>query len=183
MKMNMDLSRWKKHFKGKNRLLILVLVGLILLVISIPTEKKETDAENTEEVYEDDADYARQMENRLERILDETEGVGNVSVMITLKSSGESIVEKDASGSVSSSAGESDTQNQTDSSETTVFEEQSDGTQTPYVSKKVTPEIDGVIIVADGGDDPVVIENITGAVKALFDVDMHKIKVMKRKSS
>ena len=183
MKTNMDLSKWKEHFKGKNSLLILVLVGLILLVISIPTEKKGTATEKTEAVYENDSDYARQMENKLEKILDETEGVGNVSVMITLKSSGENVVEKDASGSVSSSAGESDTQNQTDSSETTVYEEQSDGTQTPYVTEKVTPEIDGVIIVADGGDDPVVLENITDAVKALFDVDMHKIKVMKRKSS
>lgn len=183
MKKNMDLSNWKKHFKGKNSLLILVLVGLLLIVISIPSKKKEDNIEETEETYEDGGDYARQMESKLEKILDKTEGVGNVSVMITLKSSEENVVEKDASGSVSSSTGENDMQNQTDSSETTVFEEQEDGTQTPYVSKKVTPEIDGVIVVADGGDDPVVIENITGAVKALFDVDMHKIKVMKRKSS
>ncbi len=183
MKKNMDLNNWKKHFKGKNSLLILVLVGLILIVISIPSERKEDRTEEPEETYEED-DYAKQMERRLEKILDKTEGVGNVSVMITLESSEETVVEKDASGSVSSSSdGGNGTQNQTDSSETTVFEEQSDGTQTPYVSKKFAPEIDGVIVVADGGDDPVVIENITGAVKALFDVDMHKIKVMKRKSS
>lgn len=178
----MDLSRWKKCFKGKNNLLILLLVGLILIVISIPTGKKE-ETENTETVVSKEEDYAGQMERRLENILDKTEGVGNVSVMITLKSSEENIVEKDDSQNKSSSSNGTDIQEETDSSETTVYEEKSDGTQTPYVSKKVTPKIDGVIIVADGGDDPVVIENITGAVKALFDVDMHKIKVMKRKSS
>lgn len=159
-----------------------MLVGLILVVISIPTGKKEEN-ENTETVVPEDADYAGQMERRLENILAKTEGVGRVSVMITLKSSEESIVEKDDSHNMSSTSNGTDTQKDTDSSETTVYEEQSDGSQIPYVSKKVKPQIDGVIIVAEGGDDPVVIENITGAVKALFDVDMHKIKVMKRKSS
>ena len=37
-----------------------------------------------------------------------------------------------------------------------------------------------VIVIAEGGDNPVVIENITEAVQALFGVDTHKIKVMKR---
>ena len=31
----------------------------------------------------------------------------------------------------------------------------------------------------DGGDNAIVIENITEAVQALFGVDTHKIKVMK----
>ena len=56
----------------------------------------------------------------------------------------------------------------------------SDGTQTPYVSKEMAPEIEGMVIAADGGDDPVVVKNLTEAVQALFGVEAHKIKIMKR---
>ena len=47
------------------------------------------------------------------------------------------------------------------------------------VKKEMTPKIEGVVVIAQGGDDPVVMKNITEAVQALFDVDTHKIKVMK----
>ena len=39
--------------------------------------------------------------------------------------------------------------------------------------------VEGVVIVAEGGDNAVVVRNITEVVKALFDVDSHKIKVIK----
>lgn len=41
--------------------------------------------------------------------------------------------------------------------------------------------VTGVLISAQGGDNPVVIRNIQQAVMALFQVEAHKIKVMKMK--
>ncbi len=35
-------------------------------------------------------------------------------------------------------------------------------------------------MIADGGDNAVVVQNITGAIQALYGVEAHKIKVMKR---
>lgn len=186
----MQKNKIKEFFRSKNSIAILVLTGLLFLVISIPTGKHAgksasagTGAGTDTEGGGSESDYARRMEVKLKNILEETEGTGKVSVMITLKSSEESIVEKDQTKNVSSSAGENDRQKESDNSEATVFEENSDGTQSPYVSKKITPEIDGIIVVADGAGDAAVVENITEAVKALFDVDMHKIKVIKRKAS
>jgi stage III sporulation protein AG len=40
--------------------------------------------------------------------------------------------------------------------------------------------VEGVVVIAEGGGNAVVIKNITEAIQALFDVDTHKIKVMKR---
>ena len=34
-------------------------------------------------------------------------------------------------------------------------------------------------VIAEGGNNAVVVKNITEAVQALFDVDTHKIKIMK----
>ena len=66
------------------------------------------------------------------------------------------------------------------SDQTSVYEQNSDGSQSPYVSMELSPEIEGVVVIADGGDDAVVIRNITEAVQALFGVEAHKIKIMKR---
>ena len=53
----------------------------------------------------------------------------------------------------------------------------------PYVSKELTPEVEGVVVVADGGDNAVTVQNISEAVQALFGVEAHKIKIMKRHST
>ena len=57
--------------------------------------------------------------------------------------------------------------------------ETGNGEETPYVKQELSPRIEGVLVIADGGDNAIVIENITEAVQALFGVDTHKIKVMK----
>ena len=63
----------------------------------------------------------------------------------------------------------------------TVYAETEDGSQTPYISSETYPEIRGVLVVAKGGGDPVIVQQIQEAVMALFHVDAHKIKVLKMK--
>ncbi len=46
---------------------------------------------------------------------------------------------------------------------------------------KAGGEIGGVLIVAEGADNPVTVQKIQEAVMALFQVEAHKIKVMKMK--
>ena len=42
-------------------------------------------------------------------------------------------------------------------------------------------EVTGVLIAAQGADDPVVVQNIQKAVMALFQIEAHKINIMKMK--
>ena len=65
--------------------------------------------------------------------------------------------------------------------ESTVYEDTGDGGQTPYISSSTYPEIRGVIVVAQGGGNPVVVQQIQEAVMALFHVEAHEIKVLKMK--
>ena len=164
----------------KNQLMLTLLVGILLIVIAMPVKKTKTKdvpvEAGTENSYEDEY---------VEEVLREVEGVGNVKVMVTFQSSSEKIIEKDQATN-SQTVTESDKQGgkretkEAQDSEATVYNSTSGGEQTPYVTKEVNPKVEGVVVIAEGGGNAVVIKNITEAIQALFDVDTHKIKVMKR---
>ena len=101
-------------------------------------------------------------------------------MMVTLKSNGQKLIEKDHSGSTQTQEETSDGNVRKDSESTSekigVYEQTADGASVPYVSKELTPEVEGVIVIADGGGDAVVARNLTEAVQALFGVEAHKNK-------
>ncbi len=47
------------------------------------------------------------------------------------------------------------------------------------MSKEMTPKVEGVLVVAEGGENAKTAKNISDAVLALFPVEVHKIKVVK----
>lgn len=142
----------------------------------IDTEKKD----ETEE-------YAGYMENKLEQAISVMEGAGKVKVMITVSASKELVVEKDMpvtrSNTVENdSEGGSRNANEYGSTEETVYSKKSDGSASPYVVKTLQPVVEGVVVVVQGGDSQEVRKNITEAIVALFDIEPHKIKIVKMKS-
>lgn len=193
------LASWKKKLTKEN-MAILALLGILLMVIALPVKKTEnardetglsdtgSDTMKTSETEKDDGDgsYTQEVENRLEALLSSMDGVGEVKVMVTLSSSMEQVVEKDVPYSM-------DTTKETDSAggsrdvvnskqeETTVYVTDQAGNKTPYISKTLEPAIEGVTVVAQGGENAVVQKNITDVIQALFGVEAHKIKVVKMK--
>lgn len=166
----------------KDKWLIILLVGLLLVVIVMPVSDIKSDQTQDEQQVQKAENasgdtYTDALETRLENALAKVEGVGNVKVMITLASSSEKVVEKDQEMTSEVQEGENGGKN-TSSSETAVYAN-GNGEEMPYVKQELSPRIEGVLVIADGGDNAIVIENITEAVQALFGVDTHKIKVMK----
>ena len=170
--------------------LICGLAGLLLLVIAAPVKQKEqkkTQEEVTVQSQEPTDDQIRQSyEKQLESVLSQVEGVGTVQVAVAMESTGKKQVEKDSpeDTSTSSEKGDSGTQRSSQTvttGETTVYEDTGDGGQTPYISSSTYPEIRGVIVVAQGGGNPVIVQQIQEAVMALFHVEAHEIKVLKMK--
>ena len=166
------------------------LVGVLLLVVAMPSggtgihlaenKKEDTAQEKTEQ-----KDYAEYLEHKLEQVLGQMEGVGKVSVMVTVADQGEDIIEKDKTEHTSTvtntDSGSMEMTTEKESGEETVYEE-SGGEKAPYVSKEILPEIEGVLVVAEGGDSPRIVSDISDAVKALFQVEAHRIKVVKMSS-
>ena len=171
--------------------LIYLLGAALLAVILIPAPggesgKETKSASQTVQTAAKETGQTAQLEEQLTWALSQVEGVGEVEVMITLESTGTKVVEKDHPASSTSSEQTQEgggTQNSTsaDTDETTVYEKNADGAQTPYVISETLPQIRGVLVVAQGGSDSVIIRQIQEAVMALFHIDVNKIKVMKMK--
>ena len=125
----MEIS-FLKSLPKKNTWMILLLVGVLLVVIAIPT-KTET-KKDTLSIYDDSEPNESDMEKRLQSLLQQMQGIGVVHTMIT------------------------------------------------YRDDK---QVEGIVIIAEGGGDAVVVRNITEVVRALFDVDSHKIKVIEKKQN
>ena len=116
-----------KQMKERPRqLLMIFLVGLLLLVISLPVEEKkeEIDSEQCLSEIKEDA-YTKQLENKLEQVLTEMEGVGQVRVMMTFQESSEKIVEKDENN--------------------TVYERPQTGGEMPYIVQEVFARPSGTV--------------------------------------
>lgn len=195
---------WFRKWFTKDNLIILVLAGVLLFVITLPTEEEndasgagtllsartENDkgespvASESGTTAEETAleEYTAKQEAKLKTLLRSMEGVGDVEVMLTFASSEELVVEKDApvvrSNTVEKdSAGGTRTITQYDAGDTTVYNNVS-GDSTPYVVKTLSPRVEGVLVVAQGGGNSEISRNITEAVQALFGVEANRVKVL-----
>lgn len=188
MEWNNIITKIKEKKPDKTGWIILVLFGVLLLVITLPTGEKlaakaDTETETAETARQSSTQEETVQEKQLADILSGIEGVGKVRVMITYKDSGTQVVEKDTSSSSNNtteednSGGTRKTQ-ETQNEQTTVYDKSSSEGE-PFVSKELTPEIEGVLVVAQGGGSAVVKQNISDAVLALFPVEAHKIVVVK----
>lgn len=154
-----------KIFKDKRAVLCLaamVFVGVLLMLGSnaVPhnaTVKKGNDINNN--------DY--NLEERLSNILSQVEGAGNVRVMITYSTGSEKIIAYNTD-----SEKDNDRFTSRESNEAVI---NNDG---PVVIKEIYPSIEGVLIVAQGGGNTEVKNNLINASKALLGIDVNKIEVL-----
>ena len=179
---------WKKlNFKDKNTWVILGIFGVLLLVIAMPVEKaqkKDSGMTQTQPAAEDETaesgreradDSIAELESRLEETLSLIDGAGQVRVMITMKDTGEKVVEKDVTCRADAA---SDGSQNTEQSQSSVYTRDGNA-ETPYISNEMTPQVEGVLVVAQGGGNSMVKQNILQSVMALFPLEAHKITIVK----
>lgn len=179
--MNDYMEKGKELIKkaGMFRILVVIVTGILLLLLSCDSfggkEKEEAgESASTKDVQTEQkqsSSYKEQMEAQVKQILEKVDGVGAVSVMLTLKASGEKVMLKDNTVSVDKSE-----------EETVLIEDENKNTS-PYVVQEAEPEIEGIVVVCSGGDRPVIQREIIAGISALFPVESHKIKVMKSKEA
>ncbi|MDD6294332.1 MAG: hypothetical protein PUA71_11035 [Eubacteriales bacterium] len=175
---------------GMEKLLIIAICGVVLVMLPSPDKKlkssKQTETTNSsgsQNIEISGDDYCEKLEKRLEDLISKIDGIGEVKVMITLKATEEKIVltevsyEKNDENSTDSS-GVVNTKNSYKEDRVVVYEEGSDGNKVPYVTKENAPEIEGIAVIAEGGNNADNVLKISEIAQALFGISSHKISVI-----
>lgn len=131
--------------------------------------------------------YVESLEKRVEEIISGMEGAGKVQVMITVSDMGTEILERDREVTTSNleevdNAGGSRKNTESGQREEVIYSRDADGNEIPYVVQRKLPEITGVVVIAEGAGNAKVKENIIEAVGVLFNLNEHRIKVIRMKS-
>jgi stage III sporulation protein AG len=200
-KMRKIIKKFKNIFNKDNKklgenLVIMMIIGIIIIIaggsLFGDDKKKEPEIKNTEPKKLETLggvgklDEKTELEIKVEEILSQINGAGVVKVLITyesgaeivpftnIKKSDEAIDERDSAGGTRKS-------NQTSYESSIVYEEEGSGIKKPIIVKEVYPKVKGVVVVADGGGDLTIRENLLRAVQVLLDVPVHKVQIYERK--
>jgi stage III sporulation protein AG len=180
----------KKKPRSMYVYLALLLVGVVLMFISanpdrerapvVPPQSAEVAAPALAR-----ADYRERLERDLESHLKKIRGVGDVSVLITLeggpvfeyaqnRENTERVTEEDD--------GAGGTRNITEHTERrqAVITRENNSEQA-LVSRERLPQVNGVLVVAGGAENPWIKEQITHAVEAALNLPSHRIRVLPMK--
>lgn len=182
------LKGWIASLKDnpQRRLRLIMTVGLlgILLIflsecgISDKKENKQVNTSNTSASFS-----AFELENRLKTMIEKIDGAGRTDVMITFENSGEKVyVSEEKTREETMGTMDEKNSQKTEREESYIMVDSENGGKTALISEERVPEIQGVIVVCDGGDDPVVSEKLTQTVKTALNIGSNRICVLKRVS-
>lgn len=175
--------------KKKTENLVFLLIILIVTVIAIniiwKDEKSDTEITNTSNkklanIEEEKLSQNNSLEEKLEHILSNINGVGNVDVLITYNETEEIVpiynkTDKKSVTNETDSAGGVRVTEETDAQQEVVFQNDE-----IIVQKTVSPKIEGAIVTASGANNATVKADIISAVEAVTGLATHKIQVFEK---
>ena len=143
-----------------------VAVGLFLMLYSESNEDKKS-ADDTYSGFEsgNPAEYAKLVEEKVREICSGIEGVGNVSVAVTLNGGYRAVYAKNSQNTSSGYKNE------------VVLTGSGSGEKALLVGYEY-PQIGGIGIVCDGGSSSVIRNRIISLVSSAFDISTNKIEVV-----
>ena len=180
MDLNNNVKDIKKIIeeKGIKPLIIIMIIGVLRIIIASPSKKniKKDDKKSISGINEDkdDESYKKELEEELVNIIKRVNGVEDASVMITFKSSSEEVILKD----VPYDKEENKDEKAYSEKEETVIIEDDGGNSHPYIVKKIKPQVEGIVVGIKSSTD-VIEREIMDVVQVLFDIPVHKIKIVK----
>lgn len=185
--------------KRKLENLVVFLIILVITCIAInyiwgnDTKKQSQNVVDSEKVLAKQEEVNMEsknkndMEEELENILSNINGVGNVKVLLTYSQTS-TIVPMYDEDLVESNIEETDTEGgvrkttETNSKKSIIYKESS-GEKEPITQSVITPKVEGAIITAQGANNIDVKTNIVQAVEAVTGLATHKIQVFEMKNN
>ncbi|NLX62880.1 MAG: sporulation stage III protein AG [Tissierellia bacterium] len=188
------INKFNEYLKKTNNnqfirnILIVFIIGIMILIFAdiMNTGKNKrvdiNENKNEESVYSVPSDYSTYLERKLEDILSQLKGVGEVKVMITLEETTE-IVPAFNTTKNNETTKETDSQGGTREiiREDMTIQLVTGEEGSPIVLKEIKPTIKGVIVIAEGAEDLHVKEILYEAVKTALGIPGNRVEVYSRK--
>jgi len=129
----------------------------------------------------------RAIEEELEAFLSLVEGAGQVRVMVSAFGGRETVFAVDTTSNRSyileeDAQGGTRDQRQHSAQEQTVIITDRDGIDQPLILREIEHRIEGIVIIAEGGDDPFVRDALTRAAMAVLGAEAHRVQVLSMKN-
>ena len=166
--------------KKRKVLVFIIIIAILVLAFSgVGSDKKDTEniTQNGNDAFFDEQ-YITENEKRLEEILSTVQGAGKVKAMITVEDVGEKVLAENKK-TESDRADDGEKSSSSSNKEQTAIIYGSGSEEKPFVLKEKLPLPSGVLVVATGAGDESVRLEIYEAVKALYGISGHRIKVTK----
>ena len=177
---NTDTEFFKEKFyeifnkiKGDKKVFLTVVCSAVLMFVLCVSELNNKEDVNSEVTEVKTYNYFVETKE-VEEFLENISGAGNVRIMITYDSSEEYIYAKDTNEN-SKDKKESDKEINYKSEHIIIKE---DGNEKGLMIKEIYPEIRGIAVLCDGGDNPLIKERIVSLLSALFGINTNRISVV-----
>jgi len=181
-----------KNFTGNKKTLFfsLLAAGALLMVLgrfftaSFPSNEEAhapyipVNAQNFAETPD-----IRAAEERLEAFFSLVQGAGRVRVMLGMSNTRETVFAVDSNQSESftreedAQGGHRETRQSADQMQT-VFIPDRNGTSRPLILRESEQSVEGIVIIAEGGDNPHTRAELTRAAQAVLGIEAHRIQVL-----
>lgn len=168
-----QIQQWVKDDR-KLRLMMIVGFSLILLLFlwglfpesdeQVPVTSIQT--QSLEE-------YKQALQDQTETLLQAVDGVGELSVMITLEGDYQVIYQTDNSSKTEEKNSDDEQEQSTESTDTIAYQ----GDEA-LVQTTITPQVLGVAVVCQGGDQVAVQQRVIDIVTTLFNLSSTKVTVV-----
>lgn len=174
-----DIFAKKTGLSGKVLIIVIIgILGLLMIALSefFPSGKVEKgkDVANTMDNTSYSEGFKQRTEKELREIIGKIDGVGEVSLMITLDGTTEYVYAEDVDTETDE---ENDSKSNKYKNEVIIVD--SDGGEKALIKKIVEPKVKGVVIVCSGGGKTEIKERVTKAVSSALNISTNNICVEK----
>lgn len=150
-----------KNIKGIGLIAIGVIAGIVLIIIGSMNSKQPDLKPAEEPLINLSETYTEKLEIKLRELIESIDGVSNAKVMLTLDSGSEYIY----------------AQNNSENKREYVIISEADKSETLTLVKEINPKIRGVVVVCQGGNNPVVQSQIINLLSTLFNLPSNRVYV------
>lgn len=170
--------------KKKQLLIVCLMIGILMMLLSSlmngSNKKTYKNLENGFDVNE----YQLELEKRLLNIVEKIEGVGKAKIMVTLENSVEYIYAKEIREKKDRVNDYQDktplkTQERNDEEQKLMLVDGPGGRRQALIKTEVQPKIKGVVVVCQGGDKPLVNQQVTNLITTILNISSNRVYVTK----